>query len=73
MTRSECQMYWGVNLLQDYKTMYYQLAAKVADAVELLVSAQQQGERQFVENNDHSELMLLSKKRKDVNGDEDED
>jgi hypothetical protein len=57
--------------LDDYKIMYYELAAKVADAVELLVSAQQQGERQFVENHDHSELILLSEKPKDVNKDED--
>ena len=51
--------------------MYYELAAKVADAVEFLVSAQQQGERQFVENNDHSELILLSEKQKDMDKDED--
>lgn len=51
--------------------MYYELAAKVADAVELLVSAQQQGERQLVENNDHPELILLSETQKDVNKDED--
>ncbi|OPY60235.1 MAG: hypothetical protein A4E56_02811 [Pelotomaculum sp. PtaU1.Bin065] len=59
--------------MPDYKAMYYQLAAKVADAVELLVSAQQQGERQFIEKNGHSEVILLSKKQKDVRSDEDED
>lgn len=59
--------------MPDYKAMYYQLAAKVADAVELLVSAQQQGERQFIEKNDHFEVILLSKKQKDVRSDEDED
>ncbi|MFZ5974249.1 MAG: hypothetical protein ACOYU3_02420 [Bacillota bacterium] len=57
--------------MDDYKIMYYELAAKVADAVELLVSAQQQGERQLVENNDHPELILLSETQKDVNKDED--
>ncbi len=48
----------------DYEKMYYQLAAKVADAVELLVSAQQQGEKQFVENTDHAEVSLLRKEEK---------
>lgn len=47
--------------MEDYKTMYYQLAAKAADAVELLISAQQQGERQFIETHDDSELILLNR------------
>jgi len=36
--------------MPDYKAMYFQLAAKVADAVELLTTAQQQGEDAYVEN-----------------------
>jgi hypothetical protein len=35
--------------MPDYKAMYFQLAAKVADTVELLIEAQQQGEDAFVE------------------------
>jgi hypothetical protein len=59
----------------DYKEMYYQLAAKVADAVELLLSAQQQGEAQFVKNNEPSELILLKQKQQqqDTNLNENED
>ncbi|WP_164919117.1 MULTISPECIES: hypothetical protein [Acutalibacteraceae] len=35
--------------MADYKTMYFQLAAKVADAVEFLIQAQQEGEAQYRE------------------------
>jgi len=70
MTRSECQKRRRITL-SDYKTMYYQLAAKVADAVELLITAQQQGEIQFTEQNEDSELILLNKNRKEVNKGED--
>ncbi len=60
--------YWkGEIELPDYKIMYYELAAKVADAVELLVSAQQQVERQFIENADQDALVLLSKVEKEEN------
>lgn len=54
-----------MKILEDHGTMYYQLAAKVADAVEWLTSAQQQGEKQFIETHDDSELVLL--KRQYVN------
>ena len=64
MTCGECQLAEERHM-PDYKTMYYQLAAKVADAVELLISAQQQGELQFVERIDDSE-MDLPEKRKDM-------
>jgi len=37
--------------MPNYKAMYFQLAAKVADAVEILTAAQQQGEDAYVENN----------------------
>lgn len=49
----------------DYEEMYYQLAAKVADAVELLVSAQQQAERYFLENAERHELIFLGKEQKE--------
>ena len=35
--------------MPDYKAMYFQIAAKVADAVELLTTAQQQCEEMFIE------------------------
>jgi len=42
--------------MPDYKAMYFQLAAKVADAAEILIEAQQQGEDAFMEDNqDESE------------------
>ena len=34
--------------MPDYKAMYFHLAARVADAVELLVEAQQTGEEAFM-------------------------
>ena len=33
--------------MPDYKEMYFQLAAKVANAVDILVEAQQQGENDY--------------------------
>ncbi len=35
--------------MPDYKSMYFHLSAKVADAVELLTEAQQQGEEAYME------------------------
>jgi hypothetical protein len=35
----------------DYKTMYFHLAANVANAIELLVQAQQAGEAYYVKEN----------------------
>lgn len=72
MTLSECQSFeWGRIVLPDYKTMYYELAAKISDAVELLLMAQQQGEIQFTEQNEDSELILLNNKQKNENKHED--
>lgn len=31
--------------MPDYKKMYFQLSAKIADAVDILVKAQRQGEK----------------------------
>jgi len=42
----------GDFVMTDYKAMYYQLTAKVADAVELLTTAQQQCEEMYIENED---------------------
>ncbi len=36
--------------MPDYKKMYFTLAAKISDAVNILVAAQQQGEDEYVEN-----------------------
>nr|WP_319489771.1 hypothetical protein [uncultured Caproiciproducens sp.] len=35
--------------MPNYKKMYFELAAKTADAVELLVKAQQKGENDYIE------------------------
>ncbi|MBW7573063.1 hypothetical protein [Caproiciproducens faecalis] len=35
--------------MPDYRKMYFELAAKVEDAVELLVKAQQKGENDYVD------------------------
>lgn len=45
--------------MPDYKSMYFQLAAKVADAVDLLVQAQQDGENAFAE--EPQDVALLKK------------
>ena len=34
--------------MPDYQKMYFQLAAKVADAIELLIDAQTKAEEQFI-------------------------
>ncbi len=36
--------------MPDYKRMYFTLTARVSDAVNILVAAQQQGEDEYVEN-----------------------
>ena len=36
--------------MPDYRKMYFQLVAKVANAVDMLVEAQQQGEDDYVES-----------------------
>ena len=44
--------------MADYKEMYFELSAKVADAIEILISAQQKGEDDYIES--ESKLVLLS-------------
>ena len=56
--------------MADYKTMYYELAAKIADAIELLTAAQQDGEDQFIEYEAQGKLSLL---HKEIDGDADKD
>lgn len=36
--------------MPDYRRMYFELAAKVADAIELLAAAQQSGEEDYCED-----------------------
>ncbi|MDR0916179.1 MAG: hypothetical protein LBN02_03200 [Oscillospiraceae bacterium] len=36
--------------MPDFEKMYYELAAKVADAIDLLITAQQRGEDEYVED-----------------------
>ena len=36
-------------MMPDYKMMYFQLAAKVADAMDILLKAQQEGEAEFMD------------------------
>ena len=47
--------------MPDYKGMYFQLAAKVANAVDILVEAQQQGEYDYTE--EESPVILLKNSR----------
>lgn len=58
-------------VLADYKTMYYQLAAKIADAIELLTAAQQEGEDLFIEFNAQSEICFLHKEAQEEHADKD--
>ena len=41
--------------MPDYKEMYFQLAARVADAIELLTAAQQAGEDCYIEEKSNEE------------------
>ncbi|AFQ44343.1 hypothetical protein [Desulfosporosinus meridiei] len=44
----------------DYKTMYFQLAAKVADALDILLKAQQEGEAHFMNEEPGPGLKVLA-------------
>lgn len=48
--------------MPNYKKMYFQLAAKVADVVDLLIAAQQQGEDTYVESEDEPVLLNIPSK-----------
>ena len=45
--------------MPDYKRMYFQLAAKVADAIEILIEAQQRGEED--DNEGEAPVLVLAK------------
>ncbi len=50
--------------MTDYKTMYYDLSAKVADAVDLLTEAMQDGELKYMLAQDAPQPKLLNTHRK---------
>ncbi|GAB6155774.1 hypothetical protein JCM17380_45250 [Desulfosporosinus burensis] len=52
--------------MPDYKEMYFQLAAKVANAVDILVEAQQQGEYDYSE--EESPVIFLKNSRPEEKG-----
>lgn len=41
--------------MPDYKSMYFELAAKVADATDLLIKAQQKGEDAYIDDSPEAE------------------
>ena len=53
--------------MPDYKDMYFQLAASVADAVDILVKALQQGEEAYIAEGDESPIIKLLEYRRDSN------
>jgi len=44
----------------DYKAMYFKLAAKVADALDILLKAQEEGETQFMDEEPASGLKVIT-------------
>lgn len=48
--------------MPDYKKMYLDLTAKVADAVDLLISAQIIAEEEFISSSDEPVLLVLPEK-----------
>ncbi|MDL2219321.1 hypothetical protein LJC04_03145 [Ruminococcaceae bacterium OttesenSCG-928-O06] len=44
--------------IANYKKMYFDLAARVADAIELLIEAQQNAENQYMEEDDMPAITL---------------
>jgi len=49
--------------MSDYKQMYFQLAAKVANAIDILVEAQQQGENNY--DTEETPVITLKNVRKE--------
>lgn len=49
--------------MPDYKSLYFQLAAKVANVIDLLVEAQQQGENNF--SKEETQIVSLKKPEKE--------
>lgn len=52
--------------MPDYKEMYFQLAAKVANAIDILVEAQQQGESEY--SKEESPVILLKNSKPEGKG-----
>jgi len=51
--------------MADYKKMYYELAGSVADAIEILVKAMQQGEETYISAVDAPIVLLTPEKNPD--------
>ncbi|MEL1135924.1 hypothetical protein AAC978_12130 [Desulfitobacterium sp. THU1] len=49
----------------DYKKMYFQLAAKVADAMDILSKAQQEGEAEFMTEEQSLGMKVIAIKEED--------
>jgi len=47
--------------MTDYKKMYFELAGKVADAVELLTQAQQESEKEYMESEETRPIWFTTK------------
>jgi hypothetical protein len=45
--------------MPNYESMYFKLAARVADVVEILIAAQQEGEESYVD--DKNAMLMLEK------------
>lgn len=50
----------GDTRMSDYKMMYFQLAAKVADAMDILLKAQQEGEAKFMDGESLPGLKVMT-------------
>ena len=44
----------------DYQEMYFQIVSRIADAIEVLIDALQQGEEEYIKNgnNEHAGIVL---------------
>lgn len=49
--------------MPDYKEMYFQLAAKVEDAIELLIEAKRKCEEEYIKDEDTGSLKELNNKK----------
>lgn len=47
--------------MTDYKTMYFRLAGRVADAIEILQEAQMEAEALYLDGSSQDNLILLDK------------
>jgi len=53
--------------MPDYKSMYFRLFNRVADAVAILQAAHQEGEDTFVESRDDTIIQLVKQQDEDEN------